>query len=368
MEQKLALGKVFRGEGSACFRLGFYARARELLQKSVDLFCSLDLPREIGFSLNQLAATVHLQGNYQEEQKLLRESIALCREAGDLWLMAYSLNDLSHISHLLSDHGEAERCSRESLAFFRQLGDQRGLAFALHNLGVIATHLGRDREAVRLHQESLALRRSHDDLWGTASSLLQLGIIARLRNDEHQARDYFLEGLQAATGIRALPLVLELLVELAALMMGEGKHASALDLVTQVPHHPATRPETREKAEKFIAELSAYAEKLSVERGTEKFETVIEQALTLTRLSPPATSPAPAKAPAQQHRDTLTPRERDVLRLIAGGKSNQEIAQALHLSVRTVERHISTIYDKIGASGKVARAMATAYAFRHDLV
>jgi DNA-binding NarL/FixJ family response regulator len=63
----------------------------------------------------------------------------------------------------------------------------------------------------------------------------------------------------------------------------------------------------------------------------------------------------------------LTPREREVLGLIAAGKDNQEIAAVLVLSVRTVERHVSNIYDKIGASGAAARATATAYALRHGL-
>jgi pimeloyl-ACP methyl ester carboxylesterase/DNA-binding CsgD family transcriptional regulator len=60
----------------------------------------------------------------------------------------------------------------------------------------------------------------------------------------------------------------------------------------------------------------------------------------------------------------LTPREREVLRLIACGKSNQQIADELVLSVRTVERHITNLYEKIGAHGK---ASATAYALRHRL-
>ncbi|MEW5985941.1 MAG: LuxR C-terminal-related transcriptional regulator [Chloroflexota bacterium] len=63
----------------------------------------------------------------------------------------------------------------------------------------------------------------------------------------------------------------------------------------------------------------------------------------------------------------LTPREIEILRLIAAGKSNQEIATILVLSVRTVERHISNIYDKIGAGGAVARVTATAYALHYGL-
>jgi DNA-binding NarL/FixJ family response regulator len=64
----------------------------------------------------------------------------------------------------------------------------------------------------------------------------------------------------------------------------------------------------------------------------------------------------------------LTPREVEVLRLLAAGKSNQEIAAELVLSVRTAERHIANIYEKIGANGKTARAAATAFAFSHGLI
>ncbi|HEY7268467.1 MAG TPA: LuxR C-terminal-related transcriptional regulator [Dehalococcoidia bacterium] len=61
----------------------------------------------------------------------------------------------------------------------------------------------------------------------------------------------------------------------------------------------------------------------------------------------------------------LTARESEVLWLLAEGKTNQDIADDLVLSVRTVERHISTIYEKIDVHGKAARAAATAFALKH---
>src|SRR5262249_14256481 len=64
----------------------------------------------------------------------------------------------------------------------------------------------------------------------------------------------------------------------------------------------------------------------------------------------------------------LTAREVEVLRLTAAGMSNVEIADALVLSIRTVERHISTIYSKIGAHGSAARAVAVNYALSHHLL
>ena len=58
----------------------------------------------------------------------------------------------------------------------------------------------------------------------------------------------------------------------------------------------------------------------------------------------------------------LTAREAEVLWLLAAGKTNQDIADALVLSVRTVERHISTIYQKLELKGQAARAAAAAFA------
>jgi DNA-binding NarL/FixJ family response regulator len=57
-------------------------------------------------------------------------------------------------------------------------------------------------------------------------------------------------------------------------------------------------------------------------------------------------------------------REAEVLRLIAAGRTSTEIAEELTLSVRTVARHITNLYTKIGARNK---AEATAYAGRKGL-
>jgi DNA-binding NarL/FixJ family response regulator len=61
----------------------------------------------------------------------------------------------------------------------------------------------------------------------------------------------------------------------------------------------------------------------------------------------------------------LSRRELEVLRLVAAGETNQAIATTLHLAEKTVHRHVSNIYTKLGIS---SRAAATAYAYRHHLV
>lgn len=61
----------------------------------------------------------------------------------------------------------------------------------------------------------------------------------------------------------------------------------------------------------------------------------------------------------------LTAREIEVLRLVSAGKTNRAVAAELVISDKTVARHLSNIFDKLGVS---SRAAATAYAYEHDLI
>ena len=78
----------------------------------------------------------------------------------------------------------------------------------------------------------------------------------------------------------------------------------------------------------------------------------------LERLGRNAGSAAPPAGP-------LTAREAEVLRLVATGQTNRGIARELSISEKTVARHVSNIFTKLGLS---SRAAATAYAFQHGLV
>lgn len=69
---------------------------------------------------------------------------------------------------------------------------------------------------------------------------------------------------------------------------------------------------------------------------------------------------APSRPPS-----VLTDRECEVVRLVAAGKTNREIADVLTISPHTVARHLQNIFSKLGLT---SRAAATAYAYEHDLV
>jgi DNA-binding NarL/FixJ family response regulator len=72
---------------------------------------------------------------------------------------------------------------------------------------------------------------------------------------------------------------------------------------------------------------------------------------------------APSAAATDAH--GLTARELEVLRLVAAGGSNREIAATLVISERTVARHLQNIFAKLGVSSRTA---AGAFAFEHDLL
>jgi DNA-binding NarL/FixJ family response regulator len=73
----------------------------------------------------------------------------------------------------------------------------------------------------------------------------------------------------------------------------------------------------------------------------------------------------PGERESRTTRDRLSPRELEVLRLVASGKTNKVIARELFLSEKTIDRHVSNIFVKAGVA---SRAAATAYAYQHRLV
>ncbi|MEX0683262.1 MAG: AAA family ATPase [Dehalococcoidia bacterium] len=108
------------------------------------------------------------------------------------------------------------------------------------------------------------------------------------------------------------------------------------------------------------AELVLRATRILVGIGA---QSLVRRALTLAgelTMQPPPT----ASASDQAYPDRLSAREVEVLLLVAGGRTNQQIADVLILSHKTVARHVSNIFDKIGVDN---RAGATAYAFEKRL-
>jgi DNA-binding NarL/FixJ family response regulator len=94
---------------------------------------------------------------------------------------------------------------------------------------------------------------------------------------------------------------------------------------------------------------------LAAAAGQAVLDSAVQQRLLSAAVRGPAAQP-------DHDPDELTPREADVLRLIAAGKSNREIARALYVSEATVKTHVNRIFAKTGSRD---RTQAVRYAYTH---
>jgi ATP/maltotriose-dependent transcriptional regulator MalT len=172
-----------------------------------------------------------------------------------------------------------------------------------------------------------------------------LGAAAALLGDHAAARRYTEQALAVAGQVRNRPEVALSRLQLVELLLDDAASVRA------TPASPV-RDEAVAHLDFVIPEIEAMGMRPALERAMR----LRERAGGRRDEAASATGPVPP--------DGLSAREVEVLGLIAAGLTNQEIADRLVLSLRTVERHTVNIYAKIGARG---RAEAVAYALRHDL-
>ncbi|KPG69404.1 MULTISPECIES: response regulator transcription factor [unclassified Enterococcus] len=108
----------------------------------------------------------------------------------------------------------------------------------------------------------------------------------------------------------------------------------------------------------YLLKTSTAHEIAEAIRATQRGERVLEPEVT-TKMMDRLTNRTPIL-----HND-LTNREQEVLLLIAEGRSNQEIADALFITLKTVKTHVSNILSKLEVED---RTQATIYAFKHGLI
>jgi non-specific serine/threonine protein kinase len=167
-------------------------------------------------------------------------------------------------------------------------------------------------------------------------------------------------------------------------------YREALDLGKR---HPGTRVVTEvveavgimaaavgqaERAARLLGAAKAQRDRLGLRYRAKEDQTALENAVAAARaaLEEPAFAAAwaagrtlsPSQAVAEAHdavvapagspRGALTPREAEILRLLAAGMTNPAIAAALFISVRTVENHVARIFAKLGVHTRTAAVAA----------
>ena len=260
--------------GHVLYRLGEYGPARQLLEESQEVGRKSRNPWCTAQALSNLGLVADTLGEHEEARRLLEESLALFRQIGNRRGIAKVLNNLGAEAHFLGNLEEAKRLYQECLGIYQEIGDRRGSAYALANLGYISMKRGEYTEAERLSLEGLTIFQEIGHRWGAASTLSNLGSIACAMGKYSTSWEYFREALGTAAELQAMPLVLEVLTGMARVLAREEKSQEALEVLAVVLRHPALDRETREQAERLLADLQVLlppeAVVAALERGAER--------------------------------------------------------------------------------------------------
>ncbi|MFN8492825.1 MAG: tetratricopeptide repeat protein [Caldilineaceae bacterium] len=352
-----------------------FARHRTALP----LWQTLEDDNQICRCLNNLGNVTRAQGNSSGARELYQQALAIDRTVGNRWSLARTLNNLGTTAKDLHDYAAAQAFYEESLGLWRALDDRWCAGVVINNLGDIALLQGDYPTARVFFEESLAIARTFEDKNSCAYALNNLGLAACHQGDYATAHACHTESLLLWRELGAqqgIAYALEGAASLAIACSGPNGAGRALQLAGAAA---ALRTEigaplpANEQAllERWLVlarqALGSAANAAWIAGQVMRLEQVIQ--LAISELIPPVTD-LPAVAPSAtlpipSDPFGLTTRETEVLRVLAAGLSNAQIAEKLVISPRTVDSHLVAIYGKLGVN---SRSAATRFALEHTLV
>jgi predicted ATPase/DNA-binding CsgD family transcriptional regulator len=332
---------------------GCVDEGRAWIEEMLDLRAGTEDRRLRARGLARASCLAWRQHDRPSSRALLEESLAIASELNDSSGVARRLRRLAALAMVQGDLAEAEQLCGRSVAIFRSSGDRCGLSLALAVQGMTYQLGGDARRAERSVQEALDLNRGQDNtavafygLSTLALAALAAGDMARLR--AHATR---IAELLPAVGGNDEDLGW-FWSTMAALASGEGRYHSALRLAGAADARAQRngshvleqlRQQTRRWVERARAQVGpSKARELTAQGARSTTDELLRAAL---------------REMDQDGKLPLSPRELEIAELVAKGLTNQEIAQRLIISTRTVESHVDHIKSKLGFSRR-ARIVA----------
>ena len=325
--------RVLFGAGMLAWARGDFRQAEMLGAQARLLAQEHGLEFGLAQSIYLLFLAAEMQGRHNEAIRLGEAGVERLR-ACEAWpWLAYALGDVGTRLVEAGDRKRGEAWIAEGLALHRKVGNKQGLGNKLSDLGRVSHEAGDGRAAARHYAESLRLLWEGGDAWYLASPIEGMAAVAvEAHRDDQAAR---------------------LLGAAAALRERSGA---------------TVWPGERGRLDRAVAVVRAalgeqdYAREMAVGRMLTLSEVVAEVAALADAFPNPAAS-APPPSPAEAA--GLSRREQEVLRLLAAGKSNPEIADALFIGRGTVKTHVGNLLTKLGAA---SRTEVAAIAHRRGLL
>lgn len=362
--QGRTLAKVLGAAGILAYFQSDFGQAAAMWEQSLALSHRLEEGTEEAFALYGLAAIARERGDYTLAHRLYAESLAIYRRLDDWWGIGEVQHNVALTLHYFQDDsGAALPISQESLSIFRSLGATWEVGNELDMLGNIKDSLG-DYRAARLYtEEALALAERLGDRARIARGLLHLGVLALRETNRPAAAALFRRSLNLYKESGRSRFGLYAILYTASLLADQQPGGAAQLLGAFVT---LTIAWGIGGSSAYTAEVADIVARVRAAQDSAQFETAWQQgtglsnaqvtdlalALLDSELSAPK-DPTPTVLSSP-----LTPRELEVLQLVASGLTDAQVAEKLVISPRTVNTHMTSIFNKLGVSSRMAAAWA----------
>ena len=373
------------GIAASLLQLGSIARVRSQfvlaqtrLEEAAARFQELGDRWRQGQCYTEWARAATEQGQYEQARRLLEKSLLLYQALGDQQRLAW-VHCLQAYLLFVSDqdHVLAQHLAEQSLTNFREVGNILYSADPLGLLGLIHMEHGDLETARALLEESRAISMQFGREIDVPDLVLGLARLLGMDGDVAAARRLYHERLTLLFKCNvSKENVADSLEGLAALEVGQGepRHAARLwgaaEVLREVmgtPLHPVYRANYEQLMAQARATLGEQAFRTTWAEGrsmTPEQALAAQEPVTIPTGTPSVPQTA-AATPPPTYPDGLTAREVEVLRLLAQGWTDAQIAEHLVISSRTVNHHTTSLYSKLNIS---SRAAATRYALEHHLL
>jgi predicted ATPase/DNA-binding CsgD family transcriptional regulator len=371
LEEALAEGTAVdpAARAGALRGLGYVLREQNDLRRSAASFEeALALYEQLGNKqrtadcLASLGWVAQYQGDAARATTLFERSLATARGSGNQAVVPSVLNGMAFIAREGDDFGRAQELWGQALAVARRQGDLFEAATILKNMGY--TELARENHerSTALLEEALMLGRRIGNKYVETDCLAILGTAAVLRGDSRHGKALLQESLvfYVELGLKAdTAESLEGLAETAGVL---GEHVRAARLWGAAEGLRETFDISWTVAERMLHEprLAAARTQLGTaawqaafaEGKAMELEEAVEYALSEDDSSMIASRTPEQTSSTAPRPSALTRREREVVKLVAQGLTNRQIAEELVLSERTVENHVRNILKKLKLSSR----------------